>query len=621
MVSMLHDGQTIQQWLDLASPGDTLRLTPGVYHERLTIRTPSLTLEGDPSGTVVIDGGTPTSGWVPAPEVGSGVYKATLPFVPWAMTDSAGAIWRINQDTMNGVQVYGCLADGFAYLRQPAQGKYTGNIGETVNSYWDGIGALFGVKGSLTYVRYQHGEDPGTTGLRAAPTGATIKIDNVPDITLTRLTITGGEQQVWLTGAACSGAHVTRCRLATGRRRVLIDQGAHDNVIEQCDIWSASQGFGLYTPGEWDRTSGAAYDLVVKAHIYNENKFCVGRTTEDDTGVYLNSGPGNQVVGCTIHDGVVGVRCEGGDGHQVTDNRITGMSAQGVWLLDGAASATILRNQFKDAEHHIRIQSCQSTRPRQYWIGLSTFWQPRPDSQSPKHINTSFEGVDGTTVASSAEIWVYHNSFAGGGWSIDAGRASGTTQHTLPKLRCVNNICSSYGIASSGGNAPGVWAYNWSTRSSYPGAEEGNVWGDGTRLWDDQACPDFAIPATDLGDTARQGALDVSQPFTVAGVSYPPLPGVAAPLAAFGAPETGAPEPPEPEPEPPNDEPVWLVTAAMQSLVPGTTYTVRVQLLVGETVHAQADGLPFTPEGVSPQVPTISMPHVQEVPPLTREHP
>lgn len=605
----LTPGHAIQAVLDTALPGDVLHLAPGTYYERLVIRTPQLTLEGE--GGAVLHGGTPVSGWVPAPEVGSGVYKATLPFTPWAMTDAHGAVWRINNDTMQGLAVYGCLADGFAYLRQPAEGKYTGNIGETVDSYWDGIGALFGVKGSTTYVRYQYGDDPNTTGLTAAPTGATVQIAGVAGVTVQGLTILGGENQVWMTGSAAGGTIVRQCRLLTGRRRVLIDQGAHDTLIEHCDLFSGSQGFDPYWPGEGDRTS-ADYALVVKAHIYNENKFCVGRTTEDDTGVYLNSGPGNQVVGCTIHDGVVGVRCEGGGGHLLDGNQIARMSAQGIWLVDGAASALILRNQFEDADHLIRIQACQSTRTRQYCIGLNTFWQPRPDSQSPKHLHTSFEGCDGTTVQSTAVLWVYHNSFAGGGWAIDAGRTSGDTQHTLPLLRCVNNICSSYGIASSGGNAPGVWAYNWSTRSSYPDAEEGNVWGDGTRLWDDTTCPDFQIPATPLGATAATGALDVAQAFTLDGVLYPPLPGVEAPLDAFGAPPLPPPDPPDPEPAPPPQEVTYLVTALLAHLVPGT-YDVGVQVTRNGMVLAEATTPVEVPQPATPP-PTVTPPQVQALP-------
>lgn len=613
MYYALSPGQALQPVLDMAVPGDVITLSAGTYHERVVIRTPGILLEGSPG--VMLHGGTPTSGWTPAPEVGGGVYKTTLPFTPWAMTDARGAIWMINGDTMADRDVYGTGGDGFWYLSRPAEGHYSGNIGYTVTSYWHGIGALFGTKGTTTYVRYQYGDDPNTTGLCAAPSGATVCIDNVPDVTLRALTIVGGESQVWATGADAAGTRIEECRLLTGRRRVLIDLGAHDSTIVGCDLFSGSQGFGTYWTGEWDRAS-SEYDLIVKAHIYNESKFCVGRTTEDDTGIYLNSGPGNRVEACTIHDGVVGVRCEGGDEHYITDNTFRAMSAQSLWLVQGAATAVILRNQFEDAEHAIRIQNMQASVARTYWIGLNTFWQPRPESQSPKHIHTSFEGVDDQVVQSVVEVWCYHNSFAGGGWSLDVGRKTSAINHSCPHFRAVNNLFSSYGLASSGGNAPGVFAYNWVRAAGYPDAEEGNVWGDGTRMWDDVTCPDFLLPNTLIGDEAALGALDLSEPFTVDGVTYDPLPGIERPLEAFGAPPRTPPDPaPEPEPPQPGEGAQYLVTAQVRDLAPGI-YAMEVHLVDAGTtarITASTSG-PFTVPPDTALTPTVTTPQIHVLP-------
>lgn len=600
----LSPGQSIQDALDASSPGDVIAIAPGTYYERLTIRTHGLTLEGLQGA--ILHGGDLILAWVPAPEVGSGVWKTTaLTYAPWAMSDVQGAIWRINSDTMNGIQVYGCLADGFAYLRQPPDSPYTGNIGETVQSYWDGMEALFGVKGATTYLRYRGGDDPNTRWVRAAPTGATILVDNVTDTRIRGLTVLGGENQVWLRGEQCAGAVLESCVLHGGRRRVLISEGAHDHLVTRCELFSGAVGFDPYWPGEWDRTS-TEYNLVVASHMYNENKFCVGRTTEDDTGVYLHAGPGNTVRDCHIHTGVVGVRCESGAGHVIEGNCFERMAAQSVWLIPGASSATIFGNQFLDAEHHIRIQSLQLEQARTYWIGNNACWQPRPDSQSSKHINTSFEGVDGTTVASTAEIWVYNNSFAGGGWAVDAGRVSGTTVHTLPKLRIVNNLCSSYGIASSGGNAPGVFAANWVRNNpGYPDVEEGNVWGDGTRMWDDAQPPDFVIPETPYGATAIGIALDVSQTFVLDGLTYPPLPGILTAPAACGI------LPPKEDPSVTTDK---LVTAVVTHLDPGS-YTVNVQLLDSAgAVLAHAQSAAFSVPANHPQTPQVETPVVSDLP-------
>jgi hypothetical protein len=100
--------------------------------------------------------------------------------------------------------------------------------------------------------------------------------------------------------------------------------------------------------------------------------------------------------------GIVGVRFEMGADNQVLNCTIGQMSAQGVWLLDGTSRATIAHNLLYDCEHLVRIQSLQSTRSRCYYLYQNQCWNPRPASQSPKHLNTSFEGVDGQTISSTA---------------------------------------------------------------------------------------------------------------------------------------------------------------------------------------------------------------------------
>ena len=46
MILEVHPGQSLQQALDRAQPGDTLRLSEGEYREKAVISTPGLTLEG-----------------------------------------------------------------------------------------------------------------------------------------------------------------------------------------------------------------------------------------------------------------------------------------------------------------------------------------------------------------------------------------------------------------------------------------------------------------------------------------------------------------------------------------------------------------------------------------------
>ena len=384
----MSPGSSIQAVIDAAQPGDRIVIPAGTYYERLTITTPQLTLAGE-SGTI-LHGGDPVPQWTAATEVGSGVWKASgLSYEPRALTVDHQAIWRINTDTMNGLDVYGTNGDGWYYLTRPATGNYSGNIGYTVSSYWDGIEALFGFRGSTLYVRFRGGEDPNPLGIRSAPAGATVLIDHVTGVTLSGLAVVGGENQVWMRGDEASANLVTHCTLQAGRRRVLIDQGAHHNTIQHTVMTGSAVGFHTFHPGEWERNT-SDYTLTVKTHLYNENKFCVGRTTEDDTGVSLNGGDGNRVTRCHLSSGMVGVAVWNGLETQIDHTRIERMGAQGIWLLHGARSAGMHHNQFADSEHHVRIQDVEQPGTRTYYFCHNTCWQPRPESQSSKHLYASF---------------------------------------------------------------------------------------------------------------------------------------------------------------------------------------------------------------------------------------
>ncbi|WP_395571685.1 nitrous oxide reductase family maturation protein NosD [Streptomyces sp. BK79] len=53
MTHVVHPGQSIQKAVDAAEAGDTVLVTPGTYHESVTVSTPGLTLRGMGRGTVI----------------------------------------------------------------------------------------------------------------------------------------------------------------------------------------------------------------------------------------------------------------------------------------------------------------------------------------------------------------------------------------------------------------------------------------------------------------------------------------------------------------------------------------------------------------------------------------
>ncbi len=170
--------RTIQRAANSLAPGDTVIVRAGTYRERVEINVNGspgqpITFQGErgPSGEwlSIIDGGDPVSGWVPAPEVGAGVYKTTsIGYEPWAMTVDDTTIWRINTDSMNGIVVEGTRGTGFEALATPANAIVNYPDSPDIK-YWDGMEALFGYRDGVTYIRFRNGDDPNGKNLRSSP--------------------------------------------------------------------------------------------------------------------------------------------------------------------------------------------------------------------------------------------------------------------------------------------------------------------------------------------------------------------------------------------------------------------------------------------------------------------
>ena len=178
--------RTIQRAANTLAPGDTVIVRAGVYQERVEINVNGLpgqpiTFQGErgPNGEwlSIIDAGDRVGGWVPAPEVGSGVYKTTnIGYQPWAMTVEDTTIWRINTESMNGIIVEGTRGTGFDALATPADAivRYPGSPDI---KYWDGIEALFGYRDGVTYIRFRNGDDPNGKNVRSSPGTRSGKFD------------------------------------------------------------------------------------------------------------------------------------------------------------------------------------------------------------------------------------------------------------------------------------------------------------------------------------------------------------------------------------------------------------------------------------------------------------
>ena len=105
-------GQTLTEALKKAKPGDTLQVT-GTCHERVTITTDRLTLDGDSSAVLDGSGGSPTSSFEAGVTIDGVQGVQTSPKHPLHQ--------RGNKSTVSRTGVPSCIAPqrGAKFSRQP----------------------------------------------------------------------------------------------------------------------------------------------------------------------------------------------------------------------------------------------------------------------------------------------------------------------------------------------------------------------------------------------------------------------------------------------------------------------------------------------------------------------
>ncbi len=93
---------SVQEALDRARPGDTVRLGAGVYRERVSFPGSGaygkpVTLEGEPGA--VLDGSEPvTLDWRPAPDVAQGAYRARVAFPAFTVVAGGKIVTLLRED-------------------------------------------------------------------------------------------------------------------------------------------------------------------------------------------------------------------------------------------------------------------------------------------------------------------------------------------------------------------------------------------------------------------------------------------------------------------------------------------------------------------------------------------
>jgi nitrous oxidase accessory protein NosD len=149
MTHVVFPGQSIQQAVDAAEPGDTVLLAPGTYRESVTVSTPGITLSGMGRGTVIEPATTKTG---KCAEAGNGI-----------------CVLGTKDHDVEGVTVASLTVTGFAstgVFAMATDGLTVRNVTAVKNGVW-GIAQERSVRGVF---RKNTARDNGDAGLFLANT-------------------------------------------------------------------------------------------------------------------------------------------------------------------------------------------------------------------------------------------------------------------------------------------------------------------------------------------------------------------------------------------------------------------------------------------------------------------
>ena len=557
--------RTIQKAANTATAGKTVRVGAGTFTERVVINVNGtagapIIFQGSKSGDVyhtIVDGSVATSGWVAAPEIGAGVFKAALGS-PQVLTSNGKNVQMLNSTAMGGATPSGADGNGDFYLSRAANA--TKAVLDTTINVWDGIEALYGNKtNGQTYLRFRNGENPSTMNVRVGPTGGVITINSKNYISIKDFEILGGKYGVDISGSS-AGPHIRGNKITSGNHRVFI-RGTADNVLVERNLLLPNMiGFQNFTPGDRQTLAAAGYpDRVINRHVYDTNKFAIGTTEIVESSIYTDDTASNiRITGNTIERGIAALHTSGSNPNVTFDNNICRYFADMCWYMnaDNLQNFQFYYNDVQDSEHGIRLES--SHRNHTLYIVGNRFWGPYygvSGNGAMKHIFTGPPGA-GVGQVSPMTTWVYHNSFGGSGWLMDMG-ATAEVSYSHPNLHVRNNLYSIAGGISSGGNAP-------------IGDLQNNM--DAGILWESNTPPTFWLPEGHSGIN------------TAPSLAAFPLPWPEVDYFKGSAPDYGARQgvvgDPGPIPDPPiATRLVFLTQPASSSTCPSVLGNVQVAVL------------------------------------------
>jgi hypothetical protein len=403
---------TLQAALDHATPGDTLDIHPGIYHEYLRITHGGrpgapLTLAARPGA--IIDGGTTQKiDWQPAPDITPGVYRAPLDFHAYTIAANGKLVTTLNESRTDPDQEPRAGDN----IRWPD--AFRDGIGP---SGWDGVKALalYRHKARELLLRFQGDLDPRTLDLAVAPRTPLITIDGASHIVIRGLALRNAAFGVFVTRAA--DVIVEHCAIGPIDYGVHMDEDSEHVTLRHNEIWMAPYaGADPRQPGEWDAwiacKTGGYYDRYAVRIARSRGHHEIHDNLVHDHWDGIESGyPGTPEQNTGVH---------------VHHNRLVNIFDDGIETSGGQTGNRWHDNLIENTRVAIRIKD-PAAGP--LYIYRNLFLRNIQDFRN-------WAGTDGPVPG--VEVWVYHNTVTSSG-AYNMNYAPGT-RITTSGYHFLNNL-------------------------------------------------------------------------------------------------------------------------------------------------------------------------------------
>ncbi len=534
-----------QRGVDMAQPGDTVVVRPGVYRGRVVFPRSGepdkpIVLEGQPGA--ILDGGEVVTHWEPAPEIAPGVYKRKLSFPGWSgwnetpfnLTWNDKLVLHISAENMKSGQ-------GLTRLKEPPN-----------SDTWPGVEGLYGTHDGITYLRFGDGRDPNQGVVTVGPhweyeEAAVVLIKARHHVVVRGLTIRNRTVGVRLSDGASDNV-IASNTIIGGKYGVFVGY--------YCWAVPKNSGAELLCHRNRVRSNEITLDFISKITVPHPkmqwvwDQFKVFSDNDREGVALFSAGHDNEISGNHIFEHWGGIQDWGASDKwaanypivlknrefcqrlRVVGNEVHDILDDGLEPSGGEMEAEWHDNLVHNCNANLRLKFAEGG---PCYIYRNRFYNPAPTRGG--ECTDVFHFRDN----SDAKVYVYHNSFASyRGNKIGANIRESKSPSICANSWYVNNIYSNYdfGTAPYGGWPSGLHAdYNLiaSVVKCTPRGEHSVVVAE-RRLWNTEP-PGWQLEAA---SPARECGLDLSREWVMDGVKHPPLPGLKPGYFRGKAPDPGA---------------------------------------------------------------------------------